>query len=253
MPILERIDQQIQARHWTDSIPLEYHYTAGVAGEEFRRELKENGKLLTSKCPKCKTSYLPARMFCPSCFIETKDRSTIGKPGYVYSYTTVSADKSGSRTTEPTLVALVKFDGVTGGIVHRLEADRPENVTIGLKVEPVLRDRNNRTGALTDIAYFKLLGAGPGRRIPATSKAAEKKAEPEKAHLQNLLEMIDESGYPVGEEESALAQIREKIGRGEGLTRQEDSLLHKIVDRAREWHRAEKSSAETEPENTMSG
>ncbi len=253
MPILEKIDLPIQARHWTDSIPLEYHYTAGVAGEEFRRELKENGKLLTSKCPKCKTSYLPARMFCPSCFIETKDRTTIAKPGYVYSHTVVSGDKSGNKTTEPTLVALVKFDGVTGGIVHRLEAEAPEKVTIGLKVEPVLRERNNRTGALTDIVYFKPLGTEPTRCAHATSKASEKETEPEKAHLQNLLQMIDDSGYPAGEEESSLVPLREKIANGESLTREEDNLLHKIVDKAREWHRDEKSSAETEPENTMSG
>ena len=253
MPILEKIDLPIQARHWTDSIPLEYHYTAGVAGEEFRRELKENGKLLTSKCPKCKTSYLPARMFCPSCFIETKERTTIGKPGYVYSHTVVSRDKSGNRTSEPTLVALVKFDGVTGGIVHRLETDFPDKVTIGLKVEPVLRESNHRTGALTDIIYFKPLGTGPDRLTPAKPKASEKETEPEKAHLQNLLEMIDDSGYPGGEEESALSPIREKIANGESLTRDEDSLLHKLVDRAREWHRAERSSAETEPENTMPG
>jgi uncharacterized protein len=224
-----------------------------VAGEEFRRELKENGRLLTSKCPECKTSYLPARMFCPSCFVETKDRTTIGKPGYVYSFTAVSGDKSGNRTTEPTLVALVKFDGVTGGIVHRLEADGIEKVKIGLKVEPVLRDRNNRTGALTDITYFKPLGAGPSRRVPATSEAAEREGEPKNAHLQNQLDMIDESGYPVGEEEAALAPIREKIANGESLNQREESFLHKLVDRSREWHRAEKSSADTEPENTMSG
>ncbi len=253
MPILERIDQQIQARHWTDSIPLEYHYTAGVAGEEFRRELKENGKLLTSKCPKCKTSYLPARMFCPSCFVETKDHATITKPGYVYSFTAVSGDKSGNRTSEPTLVALVKFDGVTGGIVHRLEVDDLQKVTIGLKVEPTLRERSNRTGALTDIAYFKPLGAGPTKRSIATSVVSEGEAGAKNAHLQNMIEMVDESGYPVGEEELLLAPIREKIQKDEALTRQEDSFLHKLVDKAREWHRAEKSSAETEPENTMSG
>ena len=36
MPILEKLGQQSQVRHWTGSIPLEYHYTVGVAGEEFR-------------------------------------------------------------------------------------------------------------------------------------------------------------------------------------------------------------------------
>src|SRR5213594_1492203 len=134
MPILEKIGQPSEARHWTDSIPLEYHYTAGVAGEEFRRELKERGRLLASKCPKCKTTYLPARMFCPTCFVETKERLTISDPAYVYSYTAVSKDRSGKRPSWPTVVALVKFEDVTGGIVHRLEVDDPEKITIGLKV-----------------------------------------------------------------------------------------------------------------------
>src|SRR5438034_8333180 len=71
------ISQSSRARHWTDSIPLEFHYTAGVAGEEFRRELKKNGRFLASKCAKCKNSYVPARMFCPTCFIEIKDTRTI--------------------------------------------------------------------------------------------------------------------------------------------------------------------------------
>ena len=251
MPILEKIDQQIKARHWTDSIPLEYHYTAGVAGEEFRRELKDHGKLLTSKCPKCKTNYLPARMFCPSCFVETRDRTTITKPGYVYSYTAVSEDRSGVKLHEPVLVALVKFDGVTGGIVHQLKLDIPEKVAIGLKVEPALRERNARTGALTDILYFKPLGAGPGHA--AFSKISKERGKPHATQLRNLLDMIDESGYPVGEEESTLVSIREKIERGEKLRGEEDSLLHKIVERARDWGRAEKTSSETEPENTMSG
>src|SRR5207244_13374109 len=97
MPILEKISQSSRARHWTDSIPLEFHYTAGVAGEEFRRELKKNGRFLASKCAKCKNSYVPARMFCPTCFIEIKDTRTIDEPAYVYSYKTVNRN----RTEEP--------------------------------------------------------------------------------------------------------------------------------------------------------
>src|SRR5881628_2016535 len=77
MAILEKIVKSEDAKHWADSIPLEFHYTAGVAGEEFLRELKDNGRLIASKCPKCKNSYVPARMYCATCFIETKDRHNI--------------------------------------------------------------------------------------------------------------------------------------------------------------------------------
>jgi uncharacterized protein len=154
VPILEKISQPSQARHWTDSIPLEFHYTAGVAGEKFRRELKENGRFLVSKCPKCKNSYVPARMFCPSCFVEIKETRAIDGPGYVYSYTTVNRNRTGEPSEAVTLV-LVKFEGVEGGIVHRLEDNAADKVAFGMKVVPILRDESDRTGALTDIVSFK--------------------------------------------------------------------------------------------------
>jgi uncharacterized protein len=154
MPILEKISRPSDARHWTDSIPLEFHYTAGVAGEKFRRELKENGHLLASKCSKCENSYVPARMFCPSCFVELKETHAIEEPGYVYSYTTVNRNRTGEPSETVTL-ALVKFEGVEGGIVHRLDDNAADNVAFGMKVVPILRDKSERTGALTDIISFK--------------------------------------------------------------------------------------------------
>ena len=154
MPILEKISQSSQARHWTDSIPLEYHYTAGVAGEEFRRELKENGRFLASKCSKCKNSYVPARMFCPTCFIEIRETRTIEEPGYVYSYTTVNRNRSG-EPSEPVTIALIRFEGVKGGIVHKLNINESGRVTFGMKVVPMLKGIAERTGALTDIIAFK--------------------------------------------------------------------------------------------------
>ncbi len=155
MPILEKLGQESQARHWTDSIPLEYHYTAGVAGEEFRRELKENGRFLVSKCAKCKTTYLPARLFCPTCFVETKDQFPVDKAGFVYSFTSVANQRSGDKLYRPALVALVKFEGIKGGIVHRLDVDDLERVTIGMKVRPILKNASERTGSVADILAFK--------------------------------------------------------------------------------------------------
>lgn len=155
MPILEKIAQPAQARHWTDSIPLEYHYTAGVAGEEFRRELKDRGRFLVSRCAKCKNIYLPARMFCPKCFVEMKETRPLEGGGYVYSYTNVLRNREGKMSSWPVTIALVKFEGVIGGIVHRLEVDGPEKAVFGMKVSPILKDPGERTGALTDIIAFK--------------------------------------------------------------------------------------------------
>ncbi len=154
MPVLEKLSQSSQARHWNDSIPLEYHYTAGVAGEEFRRELRDNGRFLAAKCSKCKNAYVPARLFCPQCFVEITNLFPIDKPGYVYAFTYVANDRTGSETERPTIVALVRFESVKGGIVHRLQVNDHEEVAVGMKVEPLLKERASRIGALKDVIAF---------------------------------------------------------------------------------------------------
>jgi uncharacterized OB-fold protein len=154
VPILEKIVKSEDAKHWPDSIPLEFHYTAGVAGEEFLRELKDNGRLIASKCPKCRNSYVPARMYCATCFVETKDRHNITSQGVVYSFAVVDRDRSGNRLQKPAVVALVKFEGVKGGIVHLLNVKSPKEASIGMRVAPLLKEQGERTGSLLDILGF---------------------------------------------------------------------------------------------------
>lgn len=155
MPLLEKISQASQARHWTDSIPLEFHYTTGVAGEEFRKVLKQNGRFLASTCSKCKSTYVPARMFCPDCFIEMTEKKPIDKPGYIYSFTTVEKNRAGSAIDKPVTIILVKFENVKGGIVHIFDTEESGNISFGMKVQPVVKPWEERTGALTDILAFK--------------------------------------------------------------------------------------------------
>jgi len=253
MPILEKLAQPSQARHWTDSIPLEFHYTAGVAGEEFRRELRDNGRFLVSKCSKCKSTYIPARMYCPSCFIEMKDQFPIDKPGYVYSFTSVNRDRSGADTELPVTVGLVKFEGVKGGIVHLLDVDDPDGVSIGMKVTPSLKNASERTGAITDILAFKPVSTGPSKMTAEVERAERWEVGAGENQARSLLHSIEESGYPIEEDEMTISTLRNKIGKGELLTREEDGLLHRLGDKAREWRKAVKSSSETEPTDTLSG
>ncbi len=253
MPILEKLAQPGQARHWTDSIPLEYHYTAGVAGEEFRRELRDNGRFLVSKCSKCKSTYIPARMYCPSCFLEMKDQFPIDKPGYVYSFTSVNRDRSGADTDIPITVGLVKFEGVKGGIVHLLDVNAPDRISIGMKVTPSLKNSSERTGAITDILAFRPVSTGPGKMAAAGTTAERRSAETSDDQARSLLHSIEESGYPIEEDEMTISSLRNKISKGELLTREEDRLLHRLGDKAREWRKAVKSSSETEPADTLSG
>jgi uncharacterized OB-fold protein len=253
MPILEKLAQPSQARHWTDSIPLEYHYTAGVAGEEFRRELRDNGRFLVSKCSKCKSTYIPARMYCPDCFIEMKDQFPIDKPGYLYSFTSVNRDRSGSDTDSPITVGLVKFEGVKGGLVHLLDVNNPDRVSIGMKVTPSIKNPSERTGAITDILAFKPFSSVPSKMTAGGGKAERREPGAGESQARSLLHSIEESGYPIEEDEMTISLLRSKVAKGELLTREEDRLLRRLGDKAREWRKAVKSSSETEPGDTLSG
>jgi uncharacterized OB-fold protein len=65
----------------------------------------------------------------------------------------------GEPLAEPEVVALIRMDGVHGGLVHRLGEIDLEDVEIGLLVEAVLKPAEEREGSILDIRYFKPLQA----------------------------------------------------------------------------------------------
>jgi uncharacterized protein len=133
-----------------DHIPLQYKYTAGIAGDRFLQLLKQ-GKLQASHCPKCNKLYLPPKIFCKECFSQLNEWRDIPEDSaYLYSFTSVRSE--GGKE----LIALVKFDGVEGGILGRLKSSR-EEPKIGMKVRPVFKQKSERTGDLSDIEHFEKL------------------------------------------------------------------------------------------------
>lgn len=142
--MMEKITEGEQLRRWSDHIPLQWKYTAGVAGERFLQLLKQ-GKLQASVCKNCNKLYLPPKIFCKECFEQLSEwREVPNDSGYLYSFTLVKED----------LIALVKFDGVDGGLLGRLKKGR-EEPHIGMKVGVVFRRKEDRKGDISDIEYFE--------------------------------------------------------------------------------------------------
>jgi hypothetical protein len=108
-------------------------------------------------------------------------------------------------------------------------------------------------GAITDILAFKPVSTRPSRLTAARETTVRQSARIDNHQAKSLLRSIEESGYPIEEDEITISSLRNKIGRGELLTPEEDKLLHRLGDKAREWRKAVKSSSETEPADTLSG
>jgi len=150
---LEKITNPFSARHWIGDMEADYVYTLGVAGERFFNELKKNGRIMGAKCPKCGIVFVPPRMYCERCFTELEEWVDVGKKGIIYTFTIATIDVDGKKLEKPVIYALIKFDGVHGGIIHKIgEAD---TVSIGMKVEAVLKPIKERKASINDIKYFK--------------------------------------------------------------------------------------------------
>lgn len=130
---------------WKDSIPFQYEYTAGVAGEKFLRGLKE-GKILAGYCPDCREKSLPARIYCVKCYREITEYVKVGPAGRVKAIT-----RSGKGRKETTTLVFVTFKDVRGGIIHRLIGKG----RAGTEVVPRFKPRSERTGSILDIQGFE--------------------------------------------------------------------------------------------------
>jgi len=133
--------------------PVYFRYTAGIAGERFLRELKENGKLVATRCSKCSLDYLPPRIFCERCMAKLTEYVDVRNEGIVESLTLCMRDSAGNRLSEPVGVAFVRFQSAYGGLIHRTKGP----VSIGDRVRVVLKDKSQRTGSILDIEYFDRL------------------------------------------------------------------------------------------------
>lgn len=135
--------------HWHGDMEAQYIYTAGIAGERFFRELKDNGKLVGTHCANCDRTYVPPRMYCEKCFAELDEWREVPLEGKVKAHTTAHVDIDDKTLDEPFVIGFVKIDGTKGGLVHYIKAPEVKN---GMRVRAVLK--KERVGSIMDIEHF---------------------------------------------------------------------------------------------------
>ena len=146
-------ERAIEFRSWPGHMEADYIYTAGVAGDRFFCELRTTGRLYASVCPKCGRRYLPPRLFCELCFVEARDWVEVPRDGRVEAASVVRVDAHGEPLSEPQVWGLIRFEGITGGLIHRVDV-APAQAKAGLRVRPKLKPPRKRAGAIDDIVSF---------------------------------------------------------------------------------------------------
>ena len=108
---------------------------------------------MASRCPGCQQAFLPPKIYCERCFEETTDWVPVEGSGYVRTFSVLHVSLDEERLEPPLVVALVAWEGIRGGLVHRIGGVEPGSVKLSMAVEPVWAEE--RSGTLDDILYFR--------------------------------------------------------------------------------------------------
>jgi len=88
---------------------------------------------------------------------------------------------------------------------------------------------------------------------PRSSQAPSNPISSALAEARRLLAIVEKSQVPFGESAPIFARIKVQIDSGKSLTAEDHEHLLQLVKIAKDWNKAEESSALTEPDETLSG
>ena len=139
-------------------VNIQYKWVYGTALAKFYNALRTEGKIYGIKCPKCHGVQCPPKSFCGICYVECTEYVELPNMGVLELFTTVYMEFPGQPRKPPYTYGYIKIDGSHTHIYHIIEEIEEKDIRVGMRVEPVWEDPENRKGTLYDIKYFKPVG-----------------------------------------------------------------------------------------------
>jgi len=145
----------------TDKLTVQYELAYGPTWTKFMEGLTQE-KILGSRCSECGRVLVPARSYCPRCFIELNDFIEVSQQGTLMGWVLTDYEYYGMPTKPPFLSGFIKLDGTDCNFLHLIggidlsdaEAVR-RKVKNGMKVKAVWN--KEKRGHIMDIQYFTLV------------------------------------------------------------------------------------------------
>ena len=135
---------------------VRYNYAAGKTTTRFLKQLKEDAKIMGTKCPNCQLVMLPPRAYCERCFVPAEEWCEIRKTGTIEACTIVGEEFEG-LPKPPYAIAYVLLDGARTAMINYVKGVDLSNIKeaakklSGKKVKVVFHDQ--REGRVTDFHY----------------------------------------------------------------------------------------------------
>ncbi len=145
------VEQPFPYHEIEDQIVMNYHYSMG-GQSPFFIALKNDKKLMGTKCSKCGTVYMPPRVACSRCYqpttwVQVKDTATIKVSTLVW-YST-----SKFIASVPYAIGYIQLDGATTAMLQGVFSDNlvPSKIKTGKRVRAVFK--KVREGKATDFFF----------------------------------------------------------------------------------------------------
>ena len=136
---------------------LAYNYAAGETVSKFLVELRDNARILATKCKLCNRVLVPARSYCERCFISIKDSWVELPPRGTLEAFTIVATKFEGLPDPPYVICYIKLDGADTSIPHFLKGvdlsnieEARERIKVGMRVRLIFKDKEQREGRMND-------------------------------------------------------------------------------------------------------
>ena len=139
-----------------DELRGDFAWDTGVAIGRYLAGLKE-GMIVGAHCTTCRKIVVPPRMVCEWCYRPMDEFVPLQDTGTVNTFSICYVTWDVKRISEPEIPAVIEIDGASPlhGIMHMLGEVDPKKVFIGMRVKAVWKPPRQRSGAITDIRYFK--------------------------------------------------------------------------------------------------
>jgi len=135
-------------------IAVPYTWWVGDVGSRFLVSLRDEQKILGTKCGKCGKVYVPPRKNCGRCFVDIDEWVEVATEGIIEAHTIVHYSYPVQPVKPPFAYALIKLDGADVGFLHLIKKNLGK-IKNGLRVKAVFR--KERTGHILDIDSFELI------------------------------------------------------------------------------------------------
>jgi uncharacterized protein len=134
-------------------IQISYNWSPGKAGERFFRDLRDNMKIMGTRCRKCSRVLVPPRIFCEECFTDDMEWIEVEPKGILATFGECYFSTDGKRLEKPWILGIVRLNGSDGGLIHYIGEATAEELKIGMLMEIVFKEQ--REGNILDILYFR--------------------------------------------------------------------------------------------------